>query len=910
MRYLFLFFILLGFQRAYGQKLNGEVVDQLSGEPIGLVQITTDKSQITSDDKGIFSLEIGGITTITFSKTGYEEIVLNIDDININDLGFVVELSSISIDSDLESGIISLSDFDLSDDANSSDFASGQLSAYNDVFQSIAAYQFGIARFRQRGYDSRNNLVLMNGLELNKLYDGRPQWSNWGGLNDVLRNREYTKGLEVGTSNFGSINGSTNFILRTSEYQKGLRVSYSSTNTSYTNRVLATYSGSTDGDWHYTVSASRRWAEEGHFQGTFYDANSFFLSLEKIINDFHSVNLVAIYAKNRRGKSSPNTQEVYDLTSENYNSYWGWQEGKKRNSRVKNLNEPIFILSHNWELSDRSNLKTSLLYQFGSMGNSRLNYSGGPNPDPSYYRKLPSYYLRNYSDRTELSDYAFTKFTSQNNYNQLDWNFLYQSNMQRNENNRSIYMLYEDRVDDQLVQINSAFNYDINDNLDLSVGINAKNLISNNFAMSQDMLGGDFYIDTDSYRTGDQAQNDLNNPDRVIGKDEKFKYNFIVNSLNLSAFSNIIYTSNKFSLFVSPKYSYRTLQRDGQFRNGVYPENSFGKGEKKEFYSLSGKAGIEYRITGRHIVNINGAYIDRPPTIRNSFSNSRENHNFVNNLDTEKIYSAEGSYSVNVKPIKLNLTGYFTKFENMTEISFFFAQGLSGLEESSDFVSEIMSGTSREHYGLEFGAESNITSTIKLSSGVAFGEYVYTENPNLYLTSDDINGVANYGTSYIKNYKVPGTPHRGYSFGIEHRDPKYWWISANGNYLTHNYIDISPILRTNNFYINPDDPDGFPFPEANETDARSLLKQERFDNIFLLNLFGGKSWKIDNYYIGVILSANNLLNTRYKSGGYEQSRNANYRLLKQDVDSGSRIFGPRYWYGYGRTYYFNVYFRF
>ena len=164
-------------------------------EPIGLVQITTDKSQITSDDKGIFSLEIGGITTITFSKTGYEEIVLNIDDININDLGFVVELSSISIDSDLESGIISLSDFDLCDDANSSDFASGQLSAYNDVFQSIAAYQFGIARFRQRGYDSRNNLVLMNGLELNKLYDGRPQWSNWGGLNDVLRNREYTKAL-------------------------------------------------------------------------------------------------------------------------------------------------------------------------------------------------------------------------------------------------------------------------------------------------------------------------------------------------------------------------------------------------------------------------------------------------------------------------------------------------------------------------------------------------------------------------------------------------------------------------------------------------------------------------------------------------------------------------------------------
>ena len=189
MRYLFFFILLLGFKNTFSQNLNGEIVDQLSGEPIGLVLISTEKSKITTDENGTFSIQIEGIKNITFSKTGYEELVIGVKDINIEDSKFVVELSSNTIDSDLESGIISLSDFDLSDDANSSDFASGQLSAYNDVFQSIAAYQFGIARFRQRGYDSRNNLVLMNGLELNKLYDGRPQWSNWGGLNDVLRNR-------------------------------------------------------------------------------------------------------------------------------------------------------------------------------------------------------------------------------------------------------------------------------------------------------------------------------------------------------------------------------------------------------------------------------------------------------------------------------------------------------------------------------------------------------------------------------------------------------------------------------------------------------------------------------------------------------------------------------------------------
>ena len=904
---VFLSVFLLVNTSVFSQNFKGKIIDALTGKPLSGVIIEFDNKTTQSDNEGLFEFSGENISVIYLTISGYEKKSLEINRNNTDD--FIIEMEPDLIDSDLESGIISLSDLDLSDDNNSSDFSSGLLSSYNDVFQSIAAYQFGIARFRQRGYDSRNNKVLMNGVEMNKIYDGRPQWSNWGGLNDVLRNREYSNGLEVANSSFVGINGSTNFILRSSQYQKGFKISYSQTNTSYTNRVIATYTSNIR-NWYYTISASRRWAEEGHFNGTFYDANSFFLSLENKINDNHSINLVGIYASNRRGKSSASTDEVYNLQTPNYNSYWGWQDGKRRNSRVKRLSEPIFLLTHYWKINDKLNLETSILNQFGLIGNSRINYSNGPNPDPTYYRKLPSYYLRNFNDRPELSEYSLQKFTSLSNYNQLDWNFMYSSNMIKDSNNKSIYMIYEDRVDDNIIQFNSVLDYEINENLELKVGLNAKRLISKSFAYTLDMLGGDYYVDVDSYRQGNEAQNDLNNPNRIIYKNEKFKYNFNVFSENVNLFSMVRYNLNKFNFVLSPKITYQTIQREGEYKNGVYPENSFGKGIKKEFIDGSGKIGIEYKLTGRHIFNLNGAYISRAPTIRNSFSNSRENHNFVEGLGSEKIYSIESSYNMNINPIKLKLSGYYTQFRDMNEISFFFAQGLSGLEESSDFVSEIMSGSNRDHYGLELGIESQLTSTLKMTSGVAFGEYIYTNNPNLYLTSDDISGVADYGTTYIKNYKVPGTPQRGYSIGLEHRDPKYWWISANANYLTNNYIDISPILRTNNFYLNPDDPDGFPFPEANELEARSLLKQEKFSDILLVNLFGGKSWKIDDYFIGVIVSANNILDRRYKSGGYEQSRNANYRLLKQDVDSGSRIFGPRYWYGYGRTYYINIYFRF
>ena len=52
------------------------------------------------------------------------------------------------------------------------------------MFLNAASYDFS-ATFSDPGYNSENGKVLINGLEMNKLFDGRPQWANWGGLNDA-----------------------------------------------------------------------------------------------------------------------------------------------------------------------------------------------------------------------------------------------------------------------------------------------------------------------------------------------------------------------------------------------------------------------------------------------------------------------------------------------------------------------------------------------------------------------------------------------------------------------------------------------------------------------------------------------------------------------------------------------------
>jgi tonB-dependent receptor len=51
---------------------------------------------------------------------------------------------------------------------------------------------------------------------------------------------------------------------------------------------------------------------------------------------------------------------------------------------------------------------------------------------------------------------------------------------------------------------------------------------------------------------------------------------------------------------------------------------------------------------------------------------------------------------------------------------------------------------------------------------------------------------------------------------------------------------------------------------------------------------------------------NNLFDTQFLSGGFEQSRTANYGKMVQDNAQGVPSFGNRYFVGYGRTYMVNL----
>lgn len=799
--------------------------------------------------------------------------------------------------------LIALTDGDLLDDGESVAGAPGLLQATRDIFLTRAAFDFGQAFFKVRGYDSQNGTVLLNGIPMNTFFDGRPQWNNWGGLNDVVRNQEFTYSLALNPYTFGGIQGNTNIDTRPSGLRPGTRISGSFSNRTYTGRLMATYSsGLQNNGLAYTVSASGRQAQEGYIEGTLYNAYSFFGAAEYHSNPQHSVTLTAILARNRRGRSAAITEEVHRLKGSQYNPYWGEQDGRIRNSRERTIFEPIFILNHRLQL-EKLTWNTGVAYQFGNYTRSRLGYFNAPSPDPTYYRYLPSYYINspigaNFIN-AQLAREAFLKNS------QIQWEQLYAANANALNNGKAAYVLYNDVTRDNRITLSSSADYRFTERIQLGFGVNFKTVSSENYAEIQDLLGARFHEDIDTFS---DTLNDLKgNPTKTEG--EKFSYNYTMDASRLEAFGQVGITGKRWSSFAAASFSTFGVQREGLFANERFPENSLGPGDKISFSSLSLKGGGTYFLSGRHWVSIRGAKTERPPTLQNSFINPRENNAIVPNLQKETITTVDVNYFFRLPDLTGRISAFYTKFQHTTDINFFFVD--SGL--GSDFVQEVVTNLDTLHKGIEIGLEYQASSNVKLSLAGSLGEYVYASNPSVQINFDtagaeeeliDPGGTLDLGTANLKGLKLAQGPQTALSAGIEYRDPKYWWVGATANYLDDNYISLSTITRTRSFLLDPET--GERFPEATDENVARLLQQHPLKEIYLLNLVGGKSWLVDKKYISVFASVNNLFDAAFKTGGYEQNRNGNFGQLQHDNLSGTPSFAPKFWYGYGRTYFLNV----
>ena len=907
--------------------VKGRVLDSNSSNAIdgAEVQLLSSHFKTKTNSDGRFSFPNDhlprGEQVLEITKVGYTTIRIPI---TIQG-GKTIDLDPILLDIDLsilesQLGVISLSDELLEDDDGIYQNISGLLQASPDVFLNAVAYDFSSTFFRPRGIDNSHSKILINGIEMNKIYDGRPQWGAWGGLNDVQRNRVFTYGIKANDLHFGGISGTTNIIMLASHYKKGGRYSNAIANRSYQGRIMASYnSGSSKKGWSYSASVSRRFGERGFKEGTFYNANSFFTSIEKKINNKQSINLTTIYTPIRKGRSSAITKEVYQLKGRTYNPNWGYQNGRVRNSKISEIKEPMIMLNHFLDLSEKASLNTNIAFQSGTIGTTRVDYGNNRNPFGNYYQRMPSYFLRN-DDPTPYNYYqAYLAEQEFMNDGQLSWNSIYRGN-NNTSNNLSTTVIQEDIIEENQLNGNSILMSNLSEHLILNATISFRKLKSKRYAKVKDLLGGMGYLDVDYFSIsdygmlGDESQSDLQNPGRIVREGDHYKYNYQFDANTISGFVQSQFSYHKIDFFLGLTIANTQYQRTGLYENGHFPgRRSLGSSEKVGFITYGIKGGINFKLNGRHFIETNGGYFTEAPSLKNTFPNARQNNDLTLGLSNEIVRNLDMNYYYRSPKLKARLTGYYTTILDETDLGFYFTQNALGNEDNNAFVQEVVTGIAKKSIGGEFGIEAQLLPTLKFKAATSYGQHFYFKNPKLYLSGDDFvngNDILERGIRdvYLMNYRVPTGPEKAYQIGVEYRSSEFWWIGITTNYYSEAYIDLSYLRRTSDFYT---DTDGQPFNDYQEEVAKDLLRQETLGDYYLVNVVGGKSWKVKQCIIGFFASINNVLDQEYITGGYENSRKSSYRQLFQERnrDHGP-LFGNNYFFGNGITYYLNTYIRF
>ena len=626
----------------------------------------------TTNEEGRFSLTYleAMDEEVIIEATGYISDVLLVQLVKdqITDLGDVVMQNDFVTEA-REEVLLNLSEMDLNDDEGKSQSVSSASSASQDVFNSTVSYAWSNARYRGRGYEQIYETNYIEGLSFNSAERGQFNFSAMGGLNDATRYKEVVEGIEANNFSFGSIGQATNYLQSATNYAQGWKVGVAATNRNYKGAARATYSsGLLENGWAFAAQLAWRYSPyidvKGRIgEGITYSSVGYFFTAEKQWSKDMRLSLITFGAPTMRGQSAALTQETFDLTNQynktswghnNYNPYWGYQDGKVRNSRIVHSYDPTAIASFDWKINEENHLKVAAGYHYSFYSNSALTFYNAPDPRPDYYRNLPSFLWDGQIDKNgnfiyedlnkqplgnggyvngnyvapSIDSDTYARLTNlwtsrDDKATQIDWDALYAANYANNAVNpdgSARYMVERRHNDIQEAVANGIWRNTSVDHLTTTVGLELKASQGIHYKTVDDLLGGNQWIDVDPFAERDikelatnigltQAdilnvkQNDLRNPDAAAKKGDRFGYDYRINMLNAKLWAQNEWSWNEVDFYYALQLTYSSMQRTTDMLNGrawyLAKLN-----EESAWYYLSNEAG--------NILAANGDYSTIP----------------------------------------------------------------------------------------------------------------------------------------------------------------------------------------------------------------------------------------------------------------------------------------------------------
>jgi len=614
------------------------------------------------------------------------------------------------------------------------------------VYATKAGGGFGDGRINVRGFSSENVAVLINGVPVNDMENGRIFWSNWAGLTDATQFMQVQRGLGAAKVAVPAIGGTINIISKATDYNKGGNLYVSTGNNGYAKIGFSLSSGLTDKGWAFTINAART-EGDGYVDGAEFLSYSYYANIAKRINENHDITFTVIGAKQEHGQrqnqSSLLTYEESDRGIR-YNPDWGYKNGQVLHVEDNFYHKPQLSLNHYWDINNTTHLSTAVYASFGSGG-------GGGTLGENKFQN-PDYRLDGVIDLDRI---------------------VRENQLVSDEGAESI--LRASRNDHEWYGILSSFTKELTSNLSLLAGLDLRYYRGKHFREVTDLLGAKYWLDDD----------DINNPVHVakIGDVIDYRNDGIVNWAG--GFLQFEYAKDRLSTFITLNGSNTGYDRVDYFNNlDSDPNQRVGT---FNFFGFGVKGGANFNLDVNHNIFANVGYFEKAPGFDAVFPNFT-NETINEDAENQKILSFEVGYGFRSQNFSGHINFYRTEWLDRTYTDFF--NGPNGEE----LVANIL-GVDALHQGVEFDATWRANNRLKFTGMLSIGDWTW-QNDIENLPIFDGNTQVGEVDAFIAGLHVGDAAQITGALGVDYKLMPSLRIALDYNYYDKLYADYDPIDRS------------------------------------------------------------------------------------------------------------------
>lgn len=722
---------------AFGQiTVKGTVVDE-TNEPLPnaniVVKGTTNGT--STDFDGNFSFTVNsnsGTLVISFvgyqnkevafssSKTNLGTIQLT-PDANILDEVVVKGLIDIAKDRKTPVAVSTIRAEEIQDKLGTQEFPE-ILNNTPSVYATKSGGGFGDARINIRGFSQENIAVLINGVPVNDMENGRVFWSNWAGLSDVTTAMQVQRGLGSSKLAISSVGGTINIVTKTTDKKEGGSALATMGNNGYLKTLVSYSTGKNENGFAASFLLSRT-AGDGYVNGTQFEGYNYFVGLGWELNDEHDLQFMltgAPQTHNQRTTSFFNMATIADYRKfgNRYNYNHGYLNGKEFNWRKNFYHKPVTSLNWNWDISENSSLSTSAYVSFGR---------GGGTGDIG---RLPGFrFASNSIFRDQTTGHVmWDKIVAYNKGQTVTFS---DGRQYTRPNDGGI----NDSRDNGLTRrasvnshnwfgLLSNFNTKLSETLSLDFGIDLRSYKGIHYRRIDNLLGANGYrVSDDVNRVGTvltrEHSSDLGglwNVFKSTDDDEKIDYHNDGKVRWYGVFGQLEYSDDEISAFIQGAVSNQGFKRIDYFAfNANDPKRETAW---QNIWGGNIKAGINWNIDEHNNVFANAGYYSKQPVFDAIFLGFSNNVN--PNPRNEKVIGLEVGYGFKNENFKANINLYRTQWKDRFQsVSSRFA----GVQGSAD-----IQGIEQIHTGAELDFTYDATESVRFLGTMSVGNWEYAGN--------------------------------------------------------------------------------------------------------------------------------------------------------------------------------------